>query len=163
MGSPTPEYVAIDSCPLWEECNENNYNTWKVWGDTTAQSQDQLWKHLNERGSHTMHRKEMEASEKRELFTDLCMSAPTTLYTWNAAAKDWVMEKQEDEVKDEHHKGKGLQHTGRGGGRRDSGSQGSQGSRVRPTFPPAPPANPAAALALKAATAKRRKVLKGMR
>ena len=45
-------YCAIDKCPLANECNEKNYKTWKVWGETEADAQDRLWKHLNECGLH---------------------------------------------------------------------------------------------------------------
>ena len=84
-------YCAIDKCPLANECNEKNYKTWKVWGETEAAAQDRLWKHLNECGLHTMHRQDMEEVDKRNYYTELCLNAHMTYYRWDADAKDWVI------------------------------------------------------------------------
>ena len=83
-------YCAIDKCPLASECNEKNYKTWKVWGETEAAAQDRLWKHLNECGLHTGQRADMDVAEKHALYTELCMNAPITFCMWDEDDKNWV-------------------------------------------------------------------------
>ena len=83
-------YCAIDKCPLANECNEKNYKTWKVWGETVADAQDRLWKHLNECGLHTGQRADMDVADKHAFYSDLVMNAPITYYEYDEDDKSWV-------------------------------------------------------------------------
>jgi len=48
----TYTYFEIEECPLAYECNEKNFNTWKVWGSTPNAARERCVAHLLGCGHH---------------------------------------------------------------------------------------------------------------
>ena len=146
-------YCAIDKCPLANECNEKNYKTWKVWGETEADAQDRLWKHLTECGLHTGQRADMDVADKHAFYTDLVMNAPITYYKYDEDDKSWVAMGNASKGKAQ---GKGkAREQGMQGTASKAASAGSVGHAQPP--PHAPPDH------MVGPSVKRRKLLKDMR
>ena len=69
-GNPTMYYY-IKECVLKEECNEHNFKSWRVYGETPEAAKEQLMKHLCRCGLHQKHRGGIGDDDIRDFYQNL--------------------------------------------------------------------------------------------